>query len=154
MLSRSIVLEAYNTFESLIRETDEGLEVEGEPLLCCTTGARWMAKRFKGAVYGYEWGGNVAAAIGANEGGHDFAIVGDFIVDPWAHGYLDLKLILRISSKQDAYEITRRYGQTKSWAKVAEYNVRDKNWSREEVVLALDLYSRISFGQCNRRIHS
>jgi len=120
MLSRTL-FEAYNTFESLIRETDEGLEVEGEPLLCCTTGARWMAKRLNGAVWGYDWDRNTTAAIGSDEGGHDFAIIGDFIMDPWAHGYLGIKLTLKISSKQDAYEISRRYGQTKSWIKVVEY---------------------------------
>jgi hypothetical protein len=54
----------------------------------CTNGARIIARKFGGFVAGYEIkDADPETLVGANVGGHDFAVVGDFIVDWWGWEY-------------------------------------------------------------------
>lgn len=79
----------------------EGLAREGFDGKCgiCTNGAKLIARKFHGFVAGYEIGEKDPQTLaGAIAGGHDFAVVGPFIVDWWAWEYdqsLDCPVILR-----------------------------------------------------------
>jgi hypothetical protein len=54
----------------------------------CTNGARLIAEKFGGFVAGYEiTPGESRALVGANVFGHDFAVVGEFLVDWWGWQY-------------------------------------------------------------------
>lgn len=54
----------------------------------CTNGARLIAEKFGGFVAGYPIGPeDPQDLIGAFAGGHDFAVIGLFIVDWWAWEY-------------------------------------------------------------------
>jgi len=54
----------------------------------CTNGAKFIAQKFGGYVAGYEIEStDPQTLVGANAYGHDFAIVGDFIVDWWGWEY-------------------------------------------------------------------
>lgn len=54
----------------------------------CTNGARLIAFKFNGYVAGYNiWMSESDMLIGHGCGGHDFAIVGDYIVDWWGWEY-------------------------------------------------------------------
>lgn len=67
-------------------------DVAGKGLKCrcgiCTNGARLIAKKFGGFVAGYSIDSdNSRILIAADVGGHDFAVVGPYIVDWWAWEY-------------------------------------------------------------------
>ena len=51
---------------------------------CCTNGARLIARRFNGRVFGYLFDDNPSATVGLPCGGHDFAVIGAYLVDYWA----------------------------------------------------------------------
>jgi len=54
----------------------------------CTNGAKFIAQKFGGFVAGYEIERtDPHTLVGADAGGHDFAVVGDFIVDWWGWEY-------------------------------------------------------------------
>ncbi|MDR3412373.1 MAG: hypothetical protein P4L87_15775 [Formivibrio sp.] len=54
----------------------------------CTNGARVIAEKFGGLVAGYQIEDtDPQTLVGADAGGHDFAIVGGFIVDWWGWQY-------------------------------------------------------------------
>ena len=54
----------------------------------CTNGANLIAEKFGGFVAGYAIDrDDPQTLIGADAGGHDFAVVGDYIVDCWAWEY-------------------------------------------------------------------
>jgi hypothetical protein len=79
----------------------EGLAREGFDCKCgiCTNGAKLIARQFGGFVAGYSITSDQSRLlVAADAGGHDFAIVGPFIVDWWAWEYehsLDCPVILR-----------------------------------------------------------
>jgi hypothetical protein len=61
-----------------------------EPAKCgiCTSGAIHIARKFSGFVAGYEIGSDEPETlVGALAGGHDFAVVGPFIVGWWGWEY-------------------------------------------------------------------
>jgi len=54
----------------------------------CTNGAKFIAQKFGGYVAGYEIERtDPQTLVGTDAGGHDFAVVGDFIVDWWGWEY-------------------------------------------------------------------
>jgi hypothetical protein len=79
----------------------EGLVRDGFDCRCgiCTSGAKLIAKEFGGFVAGYLiQQEDPQTLVGAVTGGHDFAVVGPFIVDWWAWEYehsLEGPVILR-----------------------------------------------------------
>ena len=79
----------------------EGMVREGFDCRCgiCTSGARLIAHKFGGFVAGYEIAPDEPRQfVGADVFGHDFAVVGPFIVDWWAWEYersLECPVILR-----------------------------------------------------------
>ena len=57
---------------------------DGTAFAICTNCARYLQGSLGGEVVGYEYSENAEALIGRQEGGHDFLVVGGFIVDVWA----------------------------------------------------------------------
>lgn len=57
----------------------------------CTNGARWLAYHLNGDVYGYSLSDNPDATIGETSFGHDFCVVGDFIVDYWGRQFSEVE---------------------------------------------------------------
>ena len=80
---------------------DTGLLIPEHADKCgiCTNGARLIAGKFGGYVAGYPIGpGDPQTLVGAVAGGHDFAVVGNFIVVWWGWEYeqsLESPVLLR-----------------------------------------------------------
>src|SRR3954470_12230969 len=53
----------------------------------CTNGVYHLAKKFGGRVMGYRIPSDSPKLAGGGVGGHDFAIIGNFLVDWWAWDY-------------------------------------------------------------------
>lgn len=92
-------------------ETEQG-ELE---TFCCTHTAILVAKKFNGRVFGYpihEYDENI---IGILSGGHDFAVIGNLIIDWWATKFEEHENpIMRIGSP----EALRHYLPREKWEEV------------------------------------
>jgi hypothetical protein len=88
-------------------DVDDGLTI-------CTNSARMVAERFGGRVMGYWHKDNPTAALGEAEGGHDFAVVGDYLVDGWAC-YVDTRGPAVLHLTRDVANIERLYGDRSRW---------------------------------------
>jgi hypothetical protein len=84
----------------------------------CNACARLVVERFGGEIQGYWHEDNPVASVGESEGGHDFALMGRFIVDPWLHHYYGESPVLDLSVPAEAAEAMRRYGKSESWSVV------------------------------------
>ena len=93
--------------------------VEGCPsVTCCTNGARLIAKRFGGVIRGYSCSSVQDPRVGAWSYGHDFAIVGQYLVDYWG-AFVDECLPTAVFHLiGDADLITRLYGRPSTWVAV------------------------------------
>lgn len=82
----------------------------------CTSSAMLIATKFSGKVFGYELEMEETLTIGSESGGHDFAVVGDYLVDYWA-AYVSCCLpkpgILHLT--QDIEIIKARYLPRDQW---------------------------------------
>src|SRR5579862_7975235 len=76
----------------------------------CGECARLVVEKFGGEIRGYWAEDNPEAAAGHDGGGHDFALVGHFIVDPWLYHYYVESPVLDLDIPADAAEAARRYG--------------------------------------------
>ncbi len=120
---------------------DEGVGVsywgddpEAQHCTVCTSGARLIARKFGGVVRGYAEGGNPTARAGKPGGtwdagdttnqGHDFAIVGPFIVDYWLHHVTDdyHKALFDVRIPAEAEEVRILYGDPSRWVRVSNNN--------------------------------
>jgi hypothetical protein len=94
-------------------------------LSTCTTGACAIAKKYRGTVVGYFSQDNPTAKLGANEGGHDFALVGNrYVVDPWAK-HVDgsvQRATLDLEDPADAATARELYGDRSTWKAVEDYS--------------------------------
>lgn len=89
----------------------------GNSVCNCTTGANLICHKFGGKVYGYhirpdEKYKNI---IGFHAGGHDFAIVGEFLVDYWAKYVEDLNNEPILHLVQDMAIIKEKYLPLTMW---------------------------------------
>lgn len=93
--------------------------VEGCPsVTCCTNGARLIATEFGGVIRGYSCRSVEDPRVGAWSYGHDFAIVGQYLVDYWG-AFVDECLpraVFHLGS--DADLITSLYGMPETWTAV------------------------------------
>jgi hypothetical protein len=89
----------------------------------CVTGASEIAARFNGRVVGYLSADNPRAALGTDEGGHDFALLNDrYIVDPWAkHVSSQARATLDLVCSEDAPLARALYGDRATWVVVRDY---------------------------------
>lgn len=112
--------------ESDIRRVIDEMNARGEPDMenwhgwCfCHTTAGYIAEALDGAVYGYHVKDNPDAELPlkGNYEGHDFAIVGHYLVDWWAKemACLSDRDIFDLSDPTDAAEALRLYGPPDRW---------------------------------------
>lgn len=81
----------------------------------CTSSAMMIAAKFNGKVFGYQIDtDDNSPIIGAKCGGHDFAIVGDYLVDWWSE-YVEEKGRSLLHLIEDKDEIERRYFHPTLW---------------------------------------
>lgn len=89
----ALVEECVRMRDSAQYEDDQGFSYwpdADEPNDCgtCTTGALLLARKFNGYVAGYHIEDSEPSRLIAHgHGGHDFAVIGGFIVDWWAWQY-------------------------------------------------------------------
>ena len=96
----------------------------------CTASAMMIADRFGGSVWGYEIPEEYENAIAADCGGHDFAIVGKYLVDYWARFVNDpeARAIMDMTDPADVQYISEKYlplglwQPLKMWKKFQQVN--------------------------------
>ena len=132
----------------------------------CTNGAKFIAQKFGGFVAGYEIKGkDPQTLVGANTGGHDFAVVGDFIVDWWGweyEGSLESPVLTRAEGIAQG-----KYKPQKDWEFAPLFNIDEtgnpqephglskkpahisyENWFKKYRPVANPLASNASFDGC------
>lgn len=82
----------------------------------CTNCARFIQKEIGGRVVGYHREGNPTAKIG--DDGHDFLLIGSFLVDVWAHEYEERRALYDLSNRGDEKLVRRLYGPREKWHEV------------------------------------
>lgn len=95
-----------------------GLKEERIPSGCCTNSARLVANKFGGKVFGFAHQFNKTAVVAKDCFGHDFAIVGDLLVDWWAFhftGETDRPIYHLV---KDAAQVLHLYGPRENWDEV------------------------------------
>lgn len=94
--------------------TPEGLP-SNQPLDVgvCTNSARIVARRFGGALLGYDAAVNPTASVTP----HDFALCGTLVVDYWVHFYRQVSKtpVLDLSDAMQRREALRLYGNPERW---------------------------------------
>lgn len=103
------------SLEAVLRPVWERLAVEPEGYLC-TRAARECRAIVGGEIMGYQFNSNPTAQLGESESGHDFLVVGGFIVDCWSADYYGNSAILHL--ERDAADVRRLYGDSAKWEKV------------------------------------
>ena len=93
--------------------THEGMLPNGEEFSHCTYSAQYLCSVLGGEVWGYDVATNKGATLGDTEGGHDFLIVGEWVVDVWAHLTYDLPAVVAMEEAQ-----ARGYGDPSKWERV------------------------------------
>ena len=89
----------------------------------CTHGARLLAEKFRGFVAGYETGpDDPLTLVGARAGGHDFAVVAEWIVDWWGWEY-DQALDSPVLSRADGIALGK-YKPKQAWELCPDYDFR------------------------------
>lgn len=87
----------------------------------CTSSAMMIAYDFGGTVWGYEFDDNTDKnKIAFDCGGHDFAIVGKYLVDYWAK-YVDLsagRSILDLTDPGDIEIVIKKYLPLNKWVQL------------------------------------
>lgn len=92
----------------------------------CTSGAMMVAKKFDGKVFGYRFDDdNDEGKVAFNCGGHDFAIVGNFLVDWWAKNVEDSENpeILDMTDPDDMRIIEGKYRHRDAWEELELWDI-------------------------------
>jgi len=87
----------------------------------CTNGARLIANKFGGVVMGYRVTDNPTETLCERVGGHDFAIVGRFLVDWWAWQLPSAIAAPVLDLDLDKHQIRRLYGDPNCWSLTPNY---------------------------------
>jgi len=82
----------------------------------CINCARFIQKEIGGRVVGYHTQDNPEAEIG--DDGHDFLLVGSFLVDVWAYEYTCGRPLYDLSNRGDEALVRRLYGPREKWQEV------------------------------------
>ena len=82
----------------------------------CSEAAVLSQAAVGGTVFGYWSDDNPSATLGQDEGGHDFLLVDEYILDFWAAAYEGKKPIYHLVD--DAQEISLLYGDRSKWTVV------------------------------------
>ncbi len=88
--------------------------------IVCSICAYRVVRRFGGQIYGYFFLENPGAVVGRLgwSQGHDFAVVGDFLVDAWAHQIEGSIPRPVLHLRTDRALIRRYYGPKRRWSPV------------------------------------
>ncbi len=116
-------LEAYLSFlRSREEQNEEEQSVwrtpEGElPAVVCTSSAALVARQFGGELLSFWVKDNPEAGIQVAADGHDFARVGNFVVDYWLREVEELspKAVFDLSDPQEAQEARHWLGDPEKW---------------------------------------
>ena len=95
----------------------------------CTSSAMLIADKFGGSVWGYEIIDDMYKdKIGYWSGGHDFAIVGKYLVDYWAKYVNDekQKSILDMTDRTDQDYIMKNYLPITDWKNLPIWRLTDE----------------------------
>lgn len=100
-------------------------------VVICTTSAMMVAAKFKGKVYGYQLyhdtPGYHKKLIAATCGGHDFAVVGSYLIDWWARNVEGKgKAIYDLANPNDAAIVQRKYLPRTQWKRVPMWKKEKK----------------------------
>lgn len=119
-VTKEMILEFLKELDASITVSDDGehLLPNGMPACGCTGGAMAVAERFGGKVMGFYADDNPAATIGEGYDGHDFAIVGYWLVDPWAHYVENFLECPVLDLHRDDALIEKLYGPREKWVEV------------------------------------
>lgn len=117
MIDIDKIRKAFNAEDDRLANLPE-TEDYGNPFTVCTNGARWLQEKFfpEATVTGYNMDDNPTALIGADIYGHDFLIVGDYLIDFWYNdicGNKDAPVFLHL--KNDAALVNKYYGDPDKW---------------------------------------
>jgi hypothetical protein len=95
--------------------------------IICTNSAMMVAHKFGGKVYGYDIDeGDSNELIGYSSGGHDFAVVGDYLVDWWAENVECVgRAVLHLVNDKEL--INRIYKMPSEWRVVPQYELAKGN---------------------------
>jgi hypothetical protein len=104
------------TLQSEVVETDDGhvFKSTGLSVLICTNSAKMFQEEFGGRVVGYYAEDNPEATMGADEGGHDFLVLGDLLIDWWGYDVYGTPLVLDINDPR----VSQMYGKRELWKEV------------------------------------
>jgi hypothetical protein len=91
----------------------------------CTNSARLIAQKFGGKVYGYGIEENPEALLGQDTYGHDFAVIGGYIVDYWAAHFTgdSPQAVVALGTE----EARRLYGDPKKWTLMYDYSAAQES---------------------------
>jgi len=91
----------------------------GMPMGCCTNSANFIVDKLGGNVMGYYHEDNPTSTIGRIEGGHDFTILGNYLVDLWYKEYWEEgKYIYDLTNPDDVFLVAILYGDPSTWEEV------------------------------------
>jgi hypothetical protein len=102
-----------NMIRTAIESPEGGLMIHGAPLGQCTTSAKYLARMLGGIVVGYSTSKNPEAEVGRDLDGHDFVLIGDYLIDWWSHVAHGNPLIL--SRRSNSIRVRRLYGDPSTW---------------------------------------
>jgi len=87
-------------------------------VVVCTSSAALVAKRFGGKVMGFWADDNPTAGVNRICSGHDFAVVGDLVVDYWLREVEEVspKAVFDLSDPKEAQEAQAWYGPQEKWS--------------------------------------
>lgn len=116
----------HESIKEFVIETIDGLYYdEGRSVTCmsngvdmgrCTNSARAIVDVLGGKVSGYYHNNNPSSIIGEIEGGHDFAIIGNYLVDMWYPEYWSNgKYIYDLTIADDMFLVAILYGDPTTW---------------------------------------
>lgn len=95
----------------------------------CTTGAMMIAKKFDGKVFGYQipHTEEYKNKLAYDCFGHDFAVVGSFLVDWWAKyvEHEDNITILDMNNPDDMKIINEKYLARELWSEVPMWKIKE-----------------------------
>lgn len=127
--------------EAALKEHEKRPDHGDQPFIChgigvvgrCTDTAIYLADKLGGVVYGYTTEDNPEAQVGADEGGHDFAMVDDrWLVDFWAKDTYQLPDLYDITKAADKRLVRKRYGDVLKWTRMSpEQFAYDKEQLKE-----------------------
>lgn len=126
------ITQAVNEIGKKFAESDPD---ENDGLIICTNSARMVAEKIGGKIVGYFSDDNPTAQLGESEGGHDFVIAGDHLVDVWAREVYGERAVYNLKDPSDAARVKELYGDQSKWEPFTEEKAKEVEPSENPVPL-------------------